>query len=229
MAERWAVELGGGVRLAGLAAGEPGGEPLVLLHGLGEGAAGWVPLLPALARGRRVYAVDLRGHGASSWPGEYSLELMRDDVLAWLDRAGLARVELVGHSMGGVVAYLLAALHPARISRLVLEDVPVPRPRVAVAPVRPEGDLAFDWEMVLAVRAQLDRPDPAWRELLPLITAPTLVLSGGPASHIPQSWLAELAGRIPGAALRTVPVGHLIHQDAPEEFLATVQEFLGLG
>ncbi len=52
---------------------------------------------------------------------------MQADMLRFLDVLGLGPVDLIGDSMGGMVAYLLAEDHPQRVSRLVLEDVPVPR------------------------------------------------------------------------------------------------------
>jgi pimeloyl-ACP methyl ester carboxylesterase len=216
----------GGVRLSYRVAGPPGGAPLVLLHGMGEGAADWSPVLPGLAATRRVYAIDLRGHAASDRPGRYSLELMRDDVLGVLDALGLPAVDLVGHSMGGVVGYLAAQAWPERVTRLVLEDTPAPVPRVPTAPARPAGALAFDWDMVLAVRAQIDTPDPAWLDGLARITAPTLVVAGGPDSHVSQAAVAELARRVPRARLVTIPVGHLVHRSAPEAFVAAVTAFL---
>ncbi|MEY9846610.1 alpha/beta fold hydrolase [Streptacidiphilus sp. MAP5-3] len=215
-----------GIRLAYQVAGPMHAPPLVLLHGLGEGAADWGGVLPALARDRRVHAVDLRGHGDSDWPGDYSLELLRDDVLGFLDALGLERVDLVGHSLGGVVAYLVAAEQPGRVARLVLEDVPLPRPRVPTPPIRPEGPLAFDWQMVLALRKQLDTPPVDWLERLGAITAATLVLVGGPDSHIPQDGVAELARTVRNGRLVTIPAGHLIHATAPEAFLAAVLDFL---
>ncbi|GAA3113846.1 hypothetical protein GCM10020254_70280 [Streptomyces goshikiensis] len=158
---------------AGVRGVRPGRRPaLVLLHALGQSAGHWAPVRDALAPGRRVYALDLRGHGRSEWPGRYSLELMRDDVLGFLDALGLDRVELVGHSLGGVVAYLLAAQRPHRVTRLVLEDAPAPLPREPVARVRPEGDLDFDWAMVLAVRQELDRPPADRLAALERISAP---------------------------------------------------------
>ncbi|MFD9407633.1 alpha/beta fold hydrolase [Streptomyces sp. NPDC059989] len=215
-----------GVRLAYRAAGPGGGDPLVLLPALGETADAWALVGRRLARERRVYAVDLRGHGGSGRPAEYSLELMRDDVLGLLDALGLDRVDLAGHSMGGVVAHLVAQAQPHRVVRLVLEDVPAPLPREAVAPVRPESHPDFDWDMVLAVRRQLDRPDPAWLEGLGRITAATLVVAGGPTSHVPQEGVAELARRIPDARLTMIPVGHLVHAAAPAEFTEAVSAFL---
>ncbi|MEU0600646.1 alpha/beta fold hydrolase [Streptomyces sp. NPDC006393] len=216
----------GGVRLAYQVSGPPDAPPLVLLHALGEDANDWETVTPALARSRRLYALDLRGHGRSDWPGDYSLELMQADVLRFLDALGLGRVDLIGHSMGGIVAYLLAEDHPQRVSRLVLEDVPVPRPREQTTPTRPDGDLTFDWEMVLAIRRQIDLPDPRWLERLSQITAATLVVAGGPGSHVPQDGIAELARRIPGGQVETIPVGHLIHRAAPQAFTRVVSVFL---
>jgi len=215
-----------GVRLAFRIWGPPDAPPLVLLHALGEDATDWEVVVPTLARSRRVYALDLRGHGRSDWPGDYSLELMQADVLQFLDTLGLGPVDLIGHSLGGIVAYLLAENHPQRVSRLVLEDVPVPRPREKTTPTRPDGVLTFDWEMVSAVRRQIDVPDPRWLERLSQITAKTLVLAGGPQSHVPQDGVAELARRIPGGRVVTIPVGHLIHHAAPELFIEAVSAFL---
>jgi 3-oxoadipate enol-lactonase len=125
------------------------------------------------------------------------------------------------------VAYLLASDHPERLARLVLEDVPLPRPRQPTAPTKPDGELTFDWAMALAVRKQIDTPDPAWLDQLGKIAAETLVVAGGPPSHVPQDGVAELAHRISSGRLVTIPVGHLIHKAAPEAFIKAVSTFLG--
>ncbi|MGW2466053.1 alpha/beta fold hydrolase [Streptomyces bauhiniae] len=216
----------GGVRLAYRVWGPPEGPPVVLLPALGEVSDDWATVAEP-TRGRRVYAVDLRGHGRSDWPGAYSLELMRADVLGFLDALGLDRTDLVGHSLGGIVAYLVAAARPGGVDRLILEDVGAPYPRPATTPERPEGELPFDWAMVLAVRRQIDTPPADWLAALGDITAETLVLAGGPTSHIPQKSVAELARLIPDSRLYTIPVGHLIHREAPEAFTEAVTEFLG--
>jgi len=214
------------IRLAYRVSGPPDAKPLVLLHGLGDGAADWNVVAPAFARHWRVYAPDLRGHGRSDRPGDYSVELMEADVLAFLDALELDRVDVIGHSMGGLVAYLLAGDHPGRVSRLILEEVAALRPRTRSALQRAEGELPYDWEMVLAIRRQIDDPDPAWLDRLARITAETLVIGGGPPSYLPQEWVVELAGRIPGAQLETIPVGHLIHNADPEAFTRTALRFL---
>lgn len=87
-----------GVLLAYRVAGDPAAPPMVLLHGLGEAASAWEPVLPALAATHRVYAVDLRGHGRSARPGRYSFAVMRDDVIGFLDAVGVHRCVLIGHS-----------------------------------------------------------------------------------------------------------------------------------
>jgi 3-oxoadipate enol-lactonase len=216
-----------GIRLAYRVWGSAGAPPLVLLHGLGDSAGDWDGVAPAFARHWRVYAPDLRGHGRSGRPGDYSVELMEADVLGFLDALGLDRVDLIGHSMGGLVGYLLAGDHPGRVARLILEDVAALRRRRRGAPERPEGDLLFDWEMVLAVRGQIDDPDPAWLERLGRITAQTLVVGGGAGSHVPRDWVADLARQIPGARLETIEAGHSIHDAEPEAFTRAALTFLG--
>lgn len=215
-----------GIKMAYRAWGVPAAPPMVLLHALGESAADWEDVAPVFAEHWRVYAPDLRGHGRSDWPGEYSLELMCADVAGLVDALGLGAVDLIGHSMGGAVAWQLAAERPRRIGRLTLEDVMAPRPRQATVPRKPPGNLPYDWRMVLAVRKQIDTPDPAWLQRLASITAPTLVIAGGQGSHIPQDQVAELARLVPAAQLVTVPAGHLIHRAEPDLFIRTVLNFL---
>jgi pimeloyl-ACP methyl ester carboxylesterase len=98
-----------------------GRRAVVLLAGLGAHVGYFSSLIPALSPGRVVVLVDHRGAGRSSRPcGPSGIEEMADDLLAVLDHAHLDSADLVGHSMGGNVALQLAALHPARVRRLVL-------------------------------------------------------------------------------------------------------------
>jgi 3-oxoadipate enol-lactonase len=223
--EHGAIDVGG-LRLAHQVWGAPCAPPLVLLHALGEGGADWADVAAAFAGHWRVYAPDLRGHGRSDWPGDYSLDAKRGDVLGFMDALELGRVDLIGHSMGGLVACLVAEDQPERVARLVLEDIAALQPRKRELPARPDGHLPYDWEMVLAVRSQIDNPDPAWFERLGRISAQTLVIGGGPASPIPQDRVAELARRIPGARHETIPAGHLIHAALPDTFIELAMTFL---
>ncbi|MCD7444644.1 alpha/beta hydrolase [Streptomyces lincolnensis] len=229
-----------GITLAYRVWGPEGAPPVLLLHCRGADGTDWAEIAAKVASGerpRRVYAVDLRGHGRSDWPGTepgagpevYGQEVMRDDVLGFLDVLGVGRVDVVGHSLGGAVAYLVAQCAPDRVRRLVLEDVPAPFPLDPPRPPaeRPDGELPFDWAMVLATDRQRNAPDPVWWDHMGRITMPTLLIGGGPTSPIPQEQLAELAEAIPDARLVTVGGGHLVHEARPEEFLAVVEDFLG--
>ncbi|MFH8221876.1 alpha/beta fold hydrolase [Streptomyces sp. NPDC018057] len=224
-----------GVTLAYRAWGPADAPPVVLLHCRGADGTDWAPVARRLAGGprpRRVYAPDLRGHGGSSRPGDrpgaYAHEALRDDVLGLLDVLGAERADIVGHSLGGAVACLIAQHAPSRVRRLVLEDVPVPLPLDPPRPpaVRPRGELPYDWEMILATDRQRNAPDPAWAAGMGRITAPTLLVAGGAASSVPQDQVTGLAALIPGARVVTVAAGHLVHEKQPEEFLSVVTPFL---
>jgi 3-oxoadipate enol-lactonase len=180
------------------------------------------------ADGRWVVAPDMRGHGASGRTSGYSFDLMRDDVLALADALGMERFDLVGHSMGGSVAILVAEAAPQRLTRLVLEDTaPATGKReFPVPPAEAPGELPFDWSMLQALIAELNDPDPrAWDDLS-RITAPVLVIGGGPRSANDQDELVELAARVPDGRVVTIEVGHHVHRAAPEEYLVHVRPFL---
>src|SRR5436190_2059564 len=103
------------------------GEPIVLVHGFASNAQvnwvypGWVATLTRA--GRRVIALDNRGHGASSKlydPAAYHSARMADDVRALLDHLELGRADVMGYSMGARITAFFAHAHPARLRRAVL-------------------------------------------------------------------------------------------------------------
>jgi 3-oxoadipate enol-lactonase len=99
------------------------GPALILLHPLALSGAVYEPLAAGLADRFDVIAVDLRGHGGSSWSGTpFSIPDLADDVVAVLDALQIGSASLVGMSMGGCVALATAAAYPDRINRLVLAD-----------------------------------------------------------------------------------------------------------
>ncbi|MEQ7124360.1 alpha/beta fold hydrolase [Actinopolymorpha sp. B11F2] len=225
MTERRIVDVSA-LRIAYRVDGGPDTPPMVLLHGLTSDGSSWNSVLPAFSAHWRVYVPDLRGHGETTWPGEYAFGLMKDDLLGFLDRLDLERAVLVGHSMGGVAAYLLAQEHPGRVAALVLEETPPPVPHRRTVPERPPGPLSYDWAVRPAVVGQVNSPDPAWWEQLEAIKSPTLVIGGGPASPFDQDAIAAMADRIPGARMVSIPVGHGVHKEDPTEFVAAVTGFL---
>jgi pimeloyl-ACP methyl ester carboxylesterase len=115
----------GEVEIAFLDEGE--GEPIVLVHGFASNKQvnwvhpGWVATLTRA--GRRVIALDNRGHGASSKlydPAVYHSATMADDARALLDHLRIERADLMGYSMGARIVAFLAVEHPARVRSLVL-------------------------------------------------------------------------------------------------------------
>jgi 3-oxoadipate enol-lactonase len=93
---------------------------VVLSNSLGTTLAMWEPQAAALARDHRVLRYDLRGHGRSPVPeAPYSIDL-GSDLLALLDRNGIARASLFGVSLGGMVSMWVAAHAPERVDRLIL-------------------------------------------------------------------------------------------------------------
>lgn len=113
-------------RLHYLEAGDPEGEPVVLLHGITEPAATWIPMMPALADDYRIVAPDMPGEGLSE-KTRYRGRTLREDLTAYLvtlfDRIDLDRPHVVGHSLGGGTAFLLALDHD-RVDRLCLVGAP---------------------------------------------------------------------------------------------------------
>jgi esterase len=99
------------------------GPPLVILHGILGSSRNWQTAGRDLAARHHVLALDLRNHGGSPHDGEMTYPAMAADVLAWLEARGLERVALLGHSLGGKVAMLLACRHPERVERLIVVDI----------------------------------------------------------------------------------------------------------
>ncbi|RAI43339.1 alpha/beta fold hydrolase [Rhodoplanes roseus] len=115
----------GPVELAYLDKGE--GEPIMLVHGFASSKeANWVDprwVHTLTHAGRRVIALDNRGHGASTKlydPAAYHSAAMADDVRALLDHLGLGRADVMGYSMGARVTAFLALAHPERVRSVIL-------------------------------------------------------------------------------------------------------------
>ncbi len=107
--------------------GRATGPAVVLLHGYGETGDMWAPLATELARDHRVIVPDLRGMGLSSHPaGGYDKKTQARDVAGVLDALHVARADLVTHDIGNMVGYAFAAQYPARVTRFVPIDAPLP-------------------------------------------------------------------------------------------------------
>jgi pimeloyl-ACP methyl ester carboxylesterase len=214
------------------------GPTVVLHHGFGSHAdSNWVApgVVAALqAAGRSVLAVDARGHGGSDKPRDaafYGEERMARDLLSLCDHLGLGRVDLVGYSMGAVVALIVASttkrarrLVAAGVGEGVIECGGVDMRRTSretiAAALLTDDPAGIAHPGAAVFRAFVDRTGSDRQALaaqavrlhaapiaLDRIAAPTLVLAGAsdPISLNPQ----RLADAIPGAACLTLPGDHL--------------------
>ena len=97
--------------------------PLLVLHGLFGSGGNWRGIARELATTHTVISVDLRNHGASPWADVMSYLAMADDVRQLIERLGLERPSVLGHSMGGKTAMALALMYPELIDRLIVVDI----------------------------------------------------------------------------------------------------------
>jgi pimeloyl-ACP methyl ester carboxylesterase len=156
------------VRLAAVEYGA--GPPLAILHGLFGSGRNWAGIAQHLAANHRVIALDLRNHGASAWADAMDYPAMAQDVHETLVALGYPRFALLGHSMGGKAAMILALAHSEAVERLVVVDIaPVAYPPRHLPYVK--AMRAMDLTGVKR-RAELDAPlaavvaDPAERAFL---------------------------------------------------------------
>ncbi len=104
-----------------LVAGEGEGVPILFLHGFGGDLNGWMFNQPELADGRATHAIDLPGHGgAGKTIDGPALDVLVRAALGYMEQAGLDRAHLVGHSMGGLLAMMIAERAPDRVASLTL-------------------------------------------------------------------------------------------------------------
>ncbi|MDQ1543459.1 MAG: lipase [Actinomycetota bacterium] len=114
---------------------EGGGEPVLAFHGVTASHMSWLAVARALAP-RTVIAPDLRGRGGSrDLPAPFGMAQHAEDALALLDRHGIEKVDVVGHSMGGFVAMRFAANFPERVRSVTLVDGGIPLPLPAGVPI----------------------------------------------------------------------------------------------
>lgn len=228
------------------------GPPIVLVHGFAASAElnwkrpGWYDVLTEA--GRRVVALDCRGHGqsdASDKPAFYSGTVMPMDVVRLMDHTGIEQADLMGYSMGAGIATWLLARRGERFRRVILagagggalEGTRTDRSAVANELAAPEGSsnaspLARGFRAfaergggnlaALAAIMRSKRPAPH-REGLARVSHPVLVVVGEDDDLVGDP--APLAEAIPGARLVRCPGNHLTavgqqaYKDAVLEFL----------
>jgi pimeloyl-ACP methyl ester carboxylesterase len=201
------VALPDGVTLAYVPMGDPKGEPVVLIHGYTDNARDWVPLVPYLSSKFHLILVDLRGHGQSSKPECCYTRLdFAYDIKLLLDALKVQRADIVGHSLGSIIAQTFAEFWPERTRGVVLISS-TGGPRPGAPPRKPAYDYA-------AQIRQLKEPiDPDSPFMIEWWSSPTPVdpdfirRQRRDAAAIPlRVWLAVLdQGLIDSDLRRTLP------------------------
>ncbi|XP_016054563.1 PREDICTED: protein ABHD11 isoform X3 [Miniopterus natalensis] len=196
--------------------GEAARPALVFLHGLFGCKTNFNSIAKALAQqtGRRVLTVDARNHGDSPHSPDMSYEAMSQDLQDLLPKLGLVPCVLIGHSMGGKTAMLLALQRDMAVRQFLLTNLV-------------EADGRFVWRVNLDALAQhVDKllAFPPQQESYP---GPTLFLLGGNSEFVHPSHHPEIRRLFPRAQMQTVPnAGHWIHADRPQDFMAAIRGFL---
>jgi pimeloyl-ACP methyl ester carboxylesterase len=206
-----------GVSVRYIEAGEHNpSPPVVLLHGFQAGADLWYPhTFPAIAERFHVFALDLPGFGGSGELPECGLAAYGRFMAAFLDRLGLDRIQLVGHSMGGQVAVGTAAHCPGRVQRLVLIcSAGLPRTSMGwAAPLsiladRSTFDVALYPRIIrLMLQSRALRPclkminEESVYPMLHKLAMPTLIVWGSRDRVVPLEHATIFARNIPHARL----------------------------
>jgi pimeloyl-ACP methyl ester carboxylesterase len=241
----------GDVDIAFLDEGE--GEPIVLVHGFASNKElnwvypGWVSTLTRA--GRRVIALDNRGHGASTKlydPAAYHSGLLAEDVRALIDHLALPHADVMGYSLGGRITVLLAAKHPQRVRSAILGGVGIhllegagrPSPPIAAALEAPtRADVSDPTGHTFRAFAEQTRSDlralaacirgsrqTLSRDELERLTMPLLVAAGS-KDQIAGS-PEQLAALVPGAQALVIPGRDHMLAVGDKAFKAGVLEFL---
>ncbi|MBC2669679.1 alpha/beta fold hydrolase [Novosphingobium piscinae] len=187
------------------------GPPLLLMHGLTRNAADFEPLAAALDGHYRLIVPDQRGRGLSAWdpdPARYRPDVYAADMFALLDGLGHGVVGVVGTSMGGLIAMVMAALRPGALRCMVLNDVgPVLDP-AGIARIQgyvgPGGPIA-SWDEAAARCRAINAaafPDFGPNEWLAFARRTCTVTSDG---TIAFAYDPQIAQGIRGAQPSTVP------------------------
>ena len=241
-----------GIEIAFIDEGPRDGQPILLLHGFASSyKTNWVDTIWVrfLTRhGRRVIAMDNRGHGASSklyHPEDYGSPLMAEDACHLLDHLGIARADVMGYSMGARITAFLALAHPRRVRSAIfaglginmvrglagtgpiahaleadsIDDVTNPTARTFRAfAEQTHSDLKALAACIRGARAVLSA------EMLGTLPMPVLVAVG--TEDVIGGSASQLAALIPGAQALDIPgrdhmraVGDRIYKDGVETFL----------
>lgn len=111
---------------------EGAGDPLVLIAGIASDQASWAPIVPLLADRYRLIMIDNRGCGQTEHSGPINPDDWSGDIIALLDHLEIAKTDIVGHSLGGMIGLRVATTAPERVGKMVLSATTAgPEPKSA--------------------------------------------------------------------------------------------------
>ena len=221
--------------------------PVVAVHGITSSPTTWFGLVLAFNVERvPVHQLSLLGHGPIDTRRgvgtDYPLEAFATDIIEQMDARKIERCALVGHSLGALVASMVAQRQPERFDRVLLEDMPVlRRVRQDPPPMRRyvdtlimevaalAGRKRFDPKMVWKVSRELLKPNPQWWNGCARMAMPVLIIGGGKSSYLRQDRLRDVAKALPDARLTTIEGGHRTHITKGDEFCDVAVPFLTNG
>ncbi len=193
------TQLPDGVTLAYIDTGNPTGPAVVLIHGYTDNARDWVPMLPYLSKRFRLILVDIRGHGKSSKPECCYTRLdFAYDIKLLLDALSIRQADVIGHSLGSIIAQTFAEYWPERTHRVVLISSTGGRPPGSTAP--PQFDYAAE---IRKLKDPIDPDSPfmiAWWDSPTPVNPDFIRRQRQDAAAIPlKVWLAVLDEALPTA------------------------------
>lgn len=194
------------------------GAPLLVIHGNGGSIDRLRCQIAFFSKSRRVIAADSRTHGHSdNGPAPLKYEQIADDLSELVRLLGIERIDVLGHSDGGVVALLLAIRHPTQVGKVVASSPNLtpevvlpgwkvsPRKQVQLANEKIEArDQSQDWARLKMQKEMVLNEPHISSDDLGKITAPTLVM-GGDNDAMPVSHFIEIAAHIPHGQLSILP------------------------
>jgi esterase len=233
--------------------GEPTAKPpLLIAHGLFGSGRNWGVIAKRLSDERQVIAVDMRNHGSSFWHDSHAYEDLADDLAGVIPE----RADVLGHSMGGKSAMMLALRHPEKVGRLIVADIaPVSyghsqqqnidaMRRVDLSRVTNRAEAAAQLQGLEPGLSDLK--EKRWKlnfdalegnmgsilsfpEVIGRFDGPVLFLTGALSNYVLPEHRDRIKTLFPKARFAKIPgAGHWLHAEKPREFEAAVRTFLNL-